>query len=175
MFDMNRILGLSRRFTLGDLPRSAFYRGLTLALTDEVGCSRASLWLFLDPQRCDSVECLQGYDRLSGQWHAGTVLQAADHGPYFEAMRRDHLIIASDARQHPATACFNDGYFNEFDIRSLLDVGIESPGGPFGLFCCEHSGATLDWSQAQVDYLRQVGTLLGHALRLAREDKAATA
>ena len=116
----------------------------------------------------DSVVCLSLYDRTENAWSAGTVLKEADFGPYFEAMRNDGMIVAGDARNSPATRCFNEVYFEPLGIYSLLDVGIRISGEPFGLFCCENTTDILMWTPEHVDYLRQVGTLLGFALRKAK-------
>ena len=53
-------------------------------------------------------------------------------------------------------------------IYSLLDVGINIGGEPFGLFCCENTTDVLEWTPQHIEYLRQVGTLLGFALKKAR-------
>ncbi len=168
MFDKNRVMALSKQVMDGSLQAEAFYQALTQALTEEMDCTRASLWGYPDPELRDSIQCLQLYDRTDGAWSAGTVLREDDFGPYFEAMRRDNLIVAGDARQNAVTCCFNDIYFEPLGIYSLLDVGINMSGRPWGLFCCENTTDILDWTPQHVEYLRQVGTLLGFALKKAQ-------
>ncbi|RVT88361.1 GAF domain-containing protein [Inhella crocodyli] len=168
MFDKNRVMALSKQVMDGSLQAEAFYQALTQALTEEMDCTRASLWVYPDPELRDSIQCLQLYDRTDGAWSAGTVLREDDFGPYFEAMRRDNLIVAGKARQNAVTSCFNDIYFEPLGIYSLLDVGINMSGRPWGLFCCENTTDILDWTPQHVEYLRQVGTLLGFALKKAQ-------
>lgn len=168
MFDKTRILNLSKRLMDGSTSSDAFYDELTQTLVEEMGCTRASLWIYPDALLRDAIECVRLYDRTDRQWAAGTVLHEADFGPYFEAMRNDNLIVASDARAHAVTACFNEIYFDPLGIRSLLDVGINISGQPWGLFCCENTTDVLEWTPAHVEYLRQVGTLLGFALKKAQ-------
>jgi GAF domain-containing protein len=167
MFDKNRIMALSKQVMDGSLQAEAFYQALTQALTEEMDCTRASLWIYPDAELRDSIQCLQLYDRTDRAWSAGTVLREDDFGPYFEAMRRDNLIVAGDARHNAVTSCFNDIYFEPLGIYSLLDVGINMGGRPWGLFCCENTTDVLDWTPQHVEYLRQVGTLLGFALKKA--------
>ncbi|MFY7855782.1 MAG: GAF domain-containing protein [Rubrivivax sp.] len=168
MFDKTRVMATAKRLMDGSVDAQQFYQDLTLVLAEESGATRASLWIYPNPLLCDSIECLSLYDRTDKAWSQGAVLTESDFGPYFEAMRRDKMIVAGDARNHPVTACFNEVYFGPLGIVSLLDVGISVSGEPFGLFCCENTTDLLHWTPEHVEYLRQVGTLLGFALRKAR-------
>lgn len=75
------------------------------------------------------------------------------------------MIVAGDAMHHETTRCFSEICFGPLGIVSLLDVGIQIGGAPYGLFCCENATEILDWTPEHVEPLRQVGTLLGFALR----------
>jgi GAF domain-containing protein len=168
MFDKNRVMALAKRMMDGSLAATPFYEQLTKTLAEEMGSSRASLWIYPDPELRDSIECLKLYDSTDAAWSDGTVLKEEGLEAYFEAMRKDNLIVAAEARGNPITACFRDVYFEPLGIVSLLDVGINIGGQPWGLFCCENTTDVLDWTPQHVEYLRQVGTLLGFALKKAR-------
>lgn len=159
-----KVISLASDFMKGAMAPDAFYRGLTEALVGTVGCSRASLWRYTNGLY-DKVECLDLYDSSEGQHHAGFTLLETDFGPYFEAMQRDNMIVAHHARQHPATDCFNESYFEPHDIYSLLDVGISVNGSPWGLFCCEQVTFVKEWSQADTEILRSISTLCGMAFK----------
>lgn len=158
------IMSLVTGFMKGTVANEAFYSGLTEAIAKAVGCSRASLWRY-GSELQNTAECLDLYDSADNQHHAGAVLREDDFGPYFEAMRRDGMIVAPQARSHPATSCFNELYFEPNGIYSLLDVGIQAGGVPYGLFCCEQVTFENAWTQAHVDFLRSVGTLCGMAFK----------
>lgn len=175
MFDKTRVMAVAKRFMDGTVDAEQFYKELTLVLAEESGATRASLWMYPDPLLRDRIECLSLYDRTDAAWSSGAVLKEEDFGPYFDAMRKDGLIVAGDARNHPVTDCFSEIYFDPLGIVSLLDVGIQVAGQPFGLFCCENTTDILDWTPEHVEYLRQVGTLLGFALRKARTGAAVAA
>ena len=167
MFDKSRAMSISKSFMDGAIDTQAFYTQLTQTLAEEMNCSRASLWIYPNPDLQDSIECLGLFDRGENAFSAGTVLREDDFGAYFEAMRATGLINAGDARHHPDTSCFNEIYFGPLNIYSLLDVGIRVGGRPYGLFCCENTTDVLMWTDQHVEYLRAVGTLLGFALRKA--------
>ncbi|MBN8504634.1 MAG: GAF domain-containing protein [Burkholderiales bacterium] len=168
MFDKARVMALSKQVMDGSMKADAFYEALTQALAEEMGSTRASLWIYPNPLLRDSIQCLKLYDRTDAAWSAGTVLKEEDFGPYFDAMRKDNFIVAADARNHPTTDCFTEIYFGPLGIYSLIDVGINIGGQPWGLFCCENTTDILDWTPDHVEYLRQVGTLLGFALKKAQ-------
>lgn len=175
MFDKSRVMVIAKRLMDGAIDAPTFYADITRCLAEEAGCTRASLWRYPDPVIRDSIECLGLWDRTEASFSAGLVLKEEDFGSYFEAMRRDNLIVASDARRLDVTRCFNEIYFEPLGIYSLLDVGIQIGGEPFGLFCCENTTDVLEWTPQHVDYLRAVGTLLGFALKKARQAEAVPA
>ena len=158
------VMALATGFMNGSLAKEAFYSSLTEAIAKAVGCSRASLWQYGSSLQ-DTAVCLDLYDSSDNQHHAGAVLREDDFAPYFEAMRRDAMIVAPQARQHPATSCFNELYFEPNGIYSLLDVGIQVGGVPYGLFCCEQVTFENNWTPAHVDFLKSVGTLCGLAFK----------
>lgn len=159
-----QIMSLATHLMNGHLSPEAFYQGLTQTIAHSVGCSRASIWKYGSALQ-DTAICMDLYDSGDGKHHTGAVLHEDDFGPYFEAMRRDGVIVAPQARSHPATDCFNDLYFEPHGIHSLLDVGIQVGGNAWGLFCCEQVTFEKEWTPAHVDFLRSVGTLCGMALK----------
>lgn len=161
-----KVMALAADFMKGALNAESFYKGLTESITSALGCSRASLWRYTSDLR-DNVICLDLYDSGEGQHFSGAILSEDDFGPYFEAMRRDNMIVASQARSHEATSCFNELYFEPNGIHSLLDVGINVNTVPFGLFCCEQVTFEKNWTPDDVETLRSVGTLCGMALKKA--------
>jgi GAF domain-containing protein len=162
--DKQKVIALAGSLMNGALTPEAFYKGLTEAIVGTLKCSRASLWRY-DSALQDKVVCLDLYDGGDKAHHAGFSLSENDFGPYFEAMRKDGMIIASDARKHPATSCFNELYFEPNGIYSLLDIGINVGGMPFGLFCCEQVTFVKEWSNEDAEFLRSVGTLCGMAFK----------
>ncbi|MBP6901990.1 MAG: GAF domain-containing protein [Burkholderiaceae bacterium] len=174
MADPKPIMALANGLMQGTLDRDAFLHGLTQEITRQLGCSRASFWTYGDSLRSRiDLQCL--YDAGTQEWAEGMSLSEDDFAPYFAAMRADNLIIATDAHTHPATSCFKELYFEPLNIVSLLDVGITVAGAPFGLFCCENVTFQKAWSSADVEFLRQVGVLIGLALKRAAARQGAPA
>lgn len=174
MADPKPIMKLANGLMQGTLGREAFLHGLTREITQQLGCSRASFWTYGNSLRSRiELQCL--FDAGTQEWAEGSSLSEDDFSPYFEAMRNDNLIIAADAHRHPATSCFTELYFEPLNIVSLLDVGISVAGEPFGLFCCENVTFHKHWSGEDVEFLRQVGVLIGLALKRAAAREVAAA
>lgn len=166
MADHKPIMALANGLMTGTIDRDQFLQGLTREITTQLGCSRASFWTYGDALR-SRIDLVCLYDSGTQEFAEGMQLHEDDFGPYFEAMRSDDLIIASEAHTHPATACFKELYFEPLNIHSLLDVGISVGGEPFGLFCCENVTFIKRWTDEDVQFLRKCGVLIGLALKRA--------
>lgn len=162
--DTNLLKNLFTMVGEGKLDRPKFFQMLVRVAAQETGSSRASVW-FYDGDLKDHVVCESLYDVGDNQWSSGTTLSEDDFPSYFDAMRDQHMIVAADARAHPATSCFNEGYFEPLNIYSLLDVGIAVNDVQLGLVCCEQTAHVKEWSQADVQYLQQVAAMVGLALK----------
>ncbi|CAM5179427.1 GAF domain-containing protein [Alishewanella longhuensis] len=158
------LLLLVKQFKDSAVNERQFYAQLTELITAEIGCSRASLWLYKD-MLLDEIIAIDLYDAPSGQHYSDIHLHEDDFAPYFEAMRNDGGIDAADAMAHPATLCFNESYFEPNDIVSLLDVGIRYNGQLVGVFCCENVSTIMNWNDDQKAYLEQAGKLITFAIK----------
>lgn len=145
----------------GRLDRAEFFQKLTRTVAQEIACSRVSFWFYDGPQK-DRIICESAYDANDNQWSDGVVLSKDDgYEPYFEAMLDTGIIVAPDSRNHAATSCLNE----VTNTYSLLDVGIEVDGSQVGLICCEQAGAVKEWSEADVQYVRQAVAMVSQALK----------
>lgn len=172
MLDQTALLLLIKSYKDAEISEISFYHQLTEVITKQLRCSRASLWLYSNSM-LDEIIAVDLFDVNANQHSQGMALHEDDFAPYFEAMRRDGGINAADAQHHPATDCFNDLYFVPNDIYSLLDVGIRYNGQLVGVFCCEHVGELMHWSDSQIAFLEQAGKLITFALKNQLQEKFA--
>lgn len=140
------------------------YRAICQDITEHVGSTRASIWLFNEVRDAIVSQCL--HDTRDGSFSSGVTLAEDDFPEYFEAIKKDLKIIAADAEHHPATRCFDDIYFTPLDIRSLLDFVVLAGAEPIAVLCCEHCGVIKDWSDADVKYLHQMSALLAMTFKV---------
>ena len=164
MHDTNLFKNLYGMLGEGKLDRAKFFAMLCRTLVQEVGCTRASFWFYSGTLQ-DNLICEGLYDAGDGQWSSGMSLIEDDHPEYFEAMRDERIIVASDARTYPATAGFSETYLEPLNIYSTLCAAIELDGSPLGLVCCENSAQIKVWSQQDLQYLQQAAAMVGLAMK----------
>lgn len=117
-----------------------------------------SLWNFdADFSKIQNIIAL---DVEAGSFSKLADLQQKDFPEYFSAIVENELIVASDARTHPMTRCFNEAYFIPNDIFSLLDFILHKDFKPVGVICCESRGKQAHWIKEDEDNLRTLAVLI---------------
>lgn len=124
--------------------------------------SRVSIWHYQPEERC--IECMALYDKDAGANQVGTKLYEKDFDEYFKAMLSEKVIIAEDARQHPATRAFKELYLEPLNIFSMLDAPYIENGKFQGVICCEHQGEVRTWDQEDVLFLNSIADLVCMAI-----------
>lgn len=117
-----------------------------------------SLWVFDDD--ATQIRSLINFDAATNVFSADTVLTKGDFPAYFEAILEEQLVVASDARQARATACFTDSYFEPNDIHSLLDFILHKDFKPVGVVCCESKGKQVRWSEQDIEAIGALSTMI---------------
>jgi GAF domain-containing protein len=157
-----------RSLKSGAISYASFLETVCKEITQHVGSTRASVWTFRQPLR-DAIICEALYDTRDGSVSSGTVLAEDDFPDYFRAITDDLRIVAPDAVTHPATKAFDDVYFLPLDIRSLLDFVVLVDQVPVAVLCCEHCTDIKPWSEADVDYLQKMSSVVGFGLKYAEK------
>lgn len=159
---------------LVELDKSDLERSIPKILAADaraLGIERVSFWRFSEDR--SRIRCEQLYQLSDGKLSSGVDLQAADFPAYFAALNDNRVINAPDARADPRTREFNERYFKDHGIRSLLDVPVWHRGQLEGVLCHENVGETPRlWTEFDVDFALSMGGMLalaleGHARRQA--------
>jgi GAF domain-containing protein len=164
MTDVSPLLDLCSRLDRGDVDRTQFLEGFTREMARLVACTRAGLWLFVDGPDGRTLRCMATYDVAGDRMVPLDEIPTTAVGPYFDALLREGCVVASDAQLHLATQGFADEYLKPLDIRSLLDVCFSVNGVLFGTFRCEQVGLPRQWTQREVQLLRQIGSRVSLSL-----------
>ncbi|GAA5317430.1 MAG: hypothetical protein AseanaTS_26350 [Candidatus Pelagadaptatus aseana] len=126
--------------------------------------NRVSLWAFEDNNR--QIRSLVNFDAASNEFSEGIILKQADYPPYFKAIIEEDLVVASDARNHSVTNCFNQSYFEPLGIYSLLDFILHENFVATGVVCCESAGQKIEWSKDDIDNVRMVASVISFCFHL---------
>ncbi|WND02858.1 hypothetical protein QGN29_00590 [Temperatibacter marinus] len=123
------------------------------------GADLTSFWQYDTDQQ--AITCVHSYDRLSLRDVTGVVLTAEKYPAYFRAICEDSGIIANDAVSYRVTKEFNNGYFDEYGIVSLMDFIIrDDQGDPKAIICCENRETIMGWDMQALNKLRALATLV---------------
>lgn len=123
-----------------------------------------SLWRFGEHKQ--KVISLINYDVEAQEFTEGLELNRRDFPVYFDAIVERELLVASRARAHPVTSCFNESYFEPLDIHSLLDFILHKEFAPVGVICCESKGAAVNWSDDDIENIRMLATQISYCFEL---------
>ncbi|NCP64427.1 MAG: hypothetical protein GW763_09730 [Paraglaciecola sp.] len=159
------------------MPDSDFFTQLTIAMSNphkpeleklRQTCSttlkaipnanRVSLWKFGEDQAY--LQCLLCFDQLDNVYSSDQVLRKANFPEYFAGLTSSNYIMASHAREHQSTRCFNQDYFIPNQIHSLLDYVLHHDFVPTGVICCESVGRRVEWQEEDLNALRKIATII---------------
>lgn len=119
---------------------------------------RVSVWLY--DENKTSLHCIDLFQASKAEHSSGMVLQEADFGNEFQALKRSKYVDASDPYTDPRTAGYIDNYLKPLNITAMLDVGIQSGQQHFGLICFEHVAQRHTWDQDEINLASQISDQL---------------
>ncbi|HEX7087650.1 MAG TPA: PAS domain S-box protein [Vicinamibacterales bacterium] len=127
---------------------------------------RLSLWRF---ETDGGLHCV-GLHRATGAvFESGGVINPSDAPEYFEALERDRVIAAPDARSDPRTRGFVDDYLVPNGIGAMLDVPLRHENATVGVLCSEHVGGVREWTVDEQNFAISVANLI--VVAIAEEDR----
>ncbi len=132
-----------------------------------IGVERVSVWRFEENR--SGIHCVDLFEAAEARHSAGAGVPRAGHDAYFEALERERLIAAGDARRDARTREFDEGYLRPFGIGAMLDVPLRSDDQTVGVLCLEHVGPTRDWTVDEQNFALSVANLVAAAT--ADEDR----
>jgi PAS domain S-box-containing protein len=157
-------LAKSEAITNGDL-KTAF-REITEAATRTIAVERASIWQY----SADTIVAEDLYILGKNKHSQGMTLMAEEYPLYFEALRTERVIVANDARTHPHTKEFAEGYLEPLGITSMLDASAQLGNETRAILCLEHVGPARQWSLEEQNFANSLTDLLTLAME-AQERK----
>jgi PAS domain S-box-containing protein len=123
---------------------------------------RISLWRCADDVR--SIRCVDLYVLSTDRHESGTALGYADAPAYFDALVRDRVIAAHDARVDSRTRELRDSYLAPLGVGAMLDVPLRKDSATVGVLCAEHVGSDRTWTVDEQNFAISVANLIVVAL-----------
>jgi len=123
---------------------------------------RLSMWEFDEARTL--IRCVGLYHRTGNRYESGAVLHRRDFPAYFDAIDRERVVAAGDARTDPRTAEFRDTYLDPNGIGAMLDVPLQRENRRLGVVCAEHVGGVRQWMVDEQNFGISVGNLVVNAI-----------
>ncbi|AUC83706.1 Fis family transcriptional regulator [Lacinutrix sp. Bg11-31] len=106
---------------------------------------RVSIWSFNKDK--SELYCEKLYLLKNKKYEIGGVLKQIENPKYFQALESKQAVLVSNAEKDSITKRLAKEYLIPNNIKSLMDVVINSANGHYGIVCFEHVGDDLrDWS-----------------------------
>jgi PAS domain S-box-containing protein len=119
---------------------------------------RLSMWEFDDQHTL--IRCVGLYHRAGDRYESGSVLHRHDFPAYFDAIDRERVVAAGDARTDSRTSEFRDAYLDPNGIGAMLDVPLQRDNRRLGVLCAEHVGGARPWTVDEQNFGISVGNLI---------------
>ena len=130
----------------------------TETISRTLNVERVSLWRY--NAHHSAIVCDDLFEASQVRHSSGQELQAAAYPSYFEALRENTVIAASEAPTDPRTCEFRNGYLDALGITSMLDAPILIGGRLAGVICIEAVGPCRTWSPGEQSFAVSVGHLI---------------
>ncbi len=163
---MNTLVGFSknRNIALGNLEHAA--RDIVSITAKNLKVNQVSIWVYDDEHKfIESIAC---YNREKDRYVDTMKLRFEEAPHYFDALKKERIIVADDARTHHYTKEFATSYFTEQNIFSLLDATFFLDGHLKGLLCCEHQNEIRKWTTEDLIFASSVADIISLAFRTAQ-------
>ena len=131
------------------------------------GIQRISFWNYYP----DRIECQDLYNLKTNTHSNHLILYKKELPIYFEAIEREQMIIASDVKRQKETSEFIGNYFNEHNIKSLLDYPVFINGKLYGIICFEATDTIRYWDNEDINFTRSVSEIISLGIETLKRKK----
>jgi PAS domain S-box-containing protein len=145
-------------------------RGILEMAASTLQVERVSLWHFAGNRA--AIECAGLFRLTPGVHESGARLERDAAPAYFEAIERERVIAAADARSDPRTSDFTTSYLIPLDIWAMLDVPLRRGNDVIGVLCAEHVGAKRAWTVDEQNFAISTANLIAVAIADDRRREA---
>ncbi len=142
---------------------------ITESSSKTLDVDHVSIWLFNNDKT--KIICKDRYNIKDNSHKQGYILKAADYPIYFEAIKKFHNITAVNAQKYHYTSEFNEIYFKQKGIFSLMDVPIWLEGDLVGMLCHENCKIR-HWTFEDQDLASSMAQLISLGLEAFKRKKA---
>jgi PAS domain S-box-containing protein len=145
-------------------------RGILEVAAETLQVERLSMWRFAAGSR--AIDCIDLYRRSSAEHEDGASLSRDEAPAYFDALERERVIAAHDAKTDPRTCAFSASYLEPANIGAMLDVPLRQGDVVNGVLCAEHVGGMRLWTIDEQNFAVSTANLITVAIADERRREA---
>jgi PAS domain S-box-containing protein len=119
---------------------------------------RISVWSYTG----HSIICEDFFDSAANEHSSGNEIFEKDFPKYFNAIKTQLIIDASDAHQNEFTKELSASYLTPLNINSMLDIPIKINNILWGVLCIEHVGEKIKWSNEDVSFSKAIADIIAN-------------
>lgn len=152
----------------GELPQAL--RRVAEVVSAAIEVERVSIWVMSENDT--QLQCQTLYQATPGTHSAGMTLLAVEFPHYFEAMRAESRISASDVQNDSRASELVQGYLVPLGITAMLDAGIQFDGRLAGVICLEHIGSKRRWHADEEAFASNAAAIVAQIFSGAKRRQA---
>ncbi len=164
------LLRLAMLPSLGSGDLEATLRTIAETVADTIEVERVEVWLV--ERESEEPRCAELFERTPRRHSSGRTPSLTTHPKYSAALSAERSIVASDARNDPRTAEFNESHFIPLGIGALIDMAVRVGDRVVGTFSVEHVGPPRAWPDEAVSFVSGAAGLVAVAIESARRRSA---
>lgn len=119
-------------------------------------CSTLSYWKFAQ----NTFICNNHYTVETNSFSRGQVLDVNNFPIYYDYIKHNKLVCASDVATAHEVSEFRNGHFADNDIKSILDLPISINGELTGLICFESTINKINWDNDDINFTRTISDII---------------
>ena len=158
MAEYEQLQAISGSLERGAIDGGRYLEQFTRFVVAQVGCTRASVRVFIDTAGGRTLRSIAMYDAAQDRMIATEDVSHADSSAYLDRLVHDGCVVVADTTTDAVVAPLRDSYYAPNDIRSVIDMCFAVNGELFGIFSCEQTVQRVDWTQRQVQLLRKIAS-----------------
>lgn len=132
---------------------------ITETCSELVGTKRVSVWLYNDD--FSEIKCVNLFNsKVQQHVNNRETLRCEEFPTYFACQKKGEIIDAIDVFTDPRTCELPAAYYQEHNIRSMLDTPVWFHDRLGGVLCFEHTGEQRVWTPEDVRLATSMAALL---------------
>ncbi|MFC0604897.1 PAS domain S-box protein [Winogradskyella pulchriflava] len=143
---------------VGEDPSKSF-KSVTKYAAETLNVARVSIWKFNENR--SELECKKLFLLDENRFENGHIITHINTTEYFKILDEKKTILINDVEKEPVLKQFAQSYIKPNNIKSLMDVLINSADGYYGIICFEHIGEQArSWTADEQEFATSIASIV---------------